>query len=108
MDIVGKGAICSHIQALWIYYCREHILGESTGIRSLAQNILVKVENGSCSGHRICIRGRRIIDEWGTMDELNRGTPERRVRLYQRQEDAYQAFVDRIAELEDKGFTNAD
>ena len=108
MDIVGKGAICSHIQALWMYYCREHILGESTGIRSLAQNILVKVENGSCSGHRICIRGRRIIDEWGTMDELNRGKPERRVRLYQRQEDAYQAFVDRIAELEDEGFTNAD
>ena len=107
MDAVGKGAICSHLQALWIQYCREHILGEVTGFKSLAQNILVKVDGVDTSGHRISIRGRRLIDEWGTMDELNGGKPERRVRLYQRQEDASRAFVDRIAELEKHGFVNA-
>lgn len=107
MDAVGKGAICSHLQALWIQYCREHILGEVTGMKSLAQNILVKVEEGDAAGHRISIRGRRIIDEWGTMDDLNGGKPERRVRLYQRQEDACTAFVNRIAELEEQGFINA-
>ena len=107
MDAVGKGAICSHLQALWIQYCREHILGEVTGLKSLAQNILVKADGHASSGHRISIRGRRIIDEWGTLDELNGGSPERRVRLYQRQEDASRAFVDRIAELENNGFVNA-
>ena len=107
MDAVGKGAICSHLQALWIQYCREHILGEVTGLKSLAQNILVKVDGETNSGHRISIRGRRIIDEWGTMDDLNGGRPERRVRLYQRQEDASVAFVDRISELEKQGFVNA-
>lgn len=107
MNIVGKGAICSHLQALWIHYCRENILGETTGIRSLAQNMLVKVEGESSSGHRISIRGKRIIDEWGSIDELNIGNPERRVRLYQRSEDAYQAFLARIAELEAQGFINA-
>jgi len=107
MDAVGKGAICSHLQALWIQYCREHILGEVTGMKSLAQNILVKVEEGDAAGHRISIRGRRIIDEWGSMDDLNGGKPERRVRLYQRQEDACTAFVNRIAELEEQGFINA-
>lgn len=107
MDIVGKGAICSHIQALWIHYCRENILGETTGIRSLAKNILVKVEGDTPLGHRISIRGKRIIDEWGSIDELNTGVPERRVRLYQRPEDAYQAFLARVAELEEQGFINA-
>jgi hypothetical protein len=107
MDAVGKGAICSHLQALWIQYCREHILGELTGLKSLAQNILVKANGGASSGHRISIRGRRVIDEWGTIDDLNGGKPERRVRLYQRQEDASRAFVNRIAELEQHGFVNA-
>ena len=107
MNVVGKGAICSHIQALWIHYCREEVLGGKDGIRSLAQNILVKVEEGRSSGHRISIRGRRIVDEWGTMDSLHAGTPERRVRLFQKQEDAYNAFLNRIAELEAQGFTNA-
>ena len=107
MDAVGKGAICSHLQALWIQYCREHILGQVTGMKSLAQNILVKVDGEASSGHRISIRGRRIIDEWGTIDDLNGGRPERRVRLYQRQEDACTAFVNRIAELEGQGFINA-
>ena len=107
MNVVGKGAICSHIQALWIHYCREEVLGGTTGIRSLAQNTLVKVEEGRSSGHRISIRGRRIVDEWGSMDALNAGTPERRVRLFQKQEDAYSAFLHRIAELEAQGFTNA-
>ena len=69
--------------------------------------MLVKVEGESNLGHRISIRGKRIIDEWGSVDELNTGTPERRVRLYQRPEDAYQAFVARITELEEQGFINA-
>ena len=107
MDAVGKGAICSHLQALWIQYCREHILGSSNGLRSLAQNTLIKVEGEASVGHRISIRGRRIIDEWGTMEALNGGVVERRVRLYQRQEDASMAFNNRITELEDQGFVNA-
>ena len=107
MAAVGIGAICSHIQALWIHYCREHILGSSSGLRSLAQNILVKVEGKTSVGHRISIRGRRIIDEWGSMDELTGGVSERRVRLYQRQEDASMAFNNRITELESQGFVNA-
>ena len=107
MDVVGKGAICSHIQAMWIQYCREHILGESTGIRSLASNIMIRIEDGVPFAHRISIRARRVIDEWETLDNLNLGKNERRVRVYQRQEDAYQAFLDRITELEQDGFTNA-
>ena len=103
-----KDPICSHLQALWIQYCREHILGESTGVKSLAQNILLQVtETGEKKAHRVSIRARRLIDEWGSLDDLNTGKSERRVRLYQRQKDAYAAFLDRISELESQGFTNA-
>ena len=45
MDAV-VGQHVGHLQALWIQYCREHILGEVTGMKSLAQNILVKVDGG--------------------------------------------------------------
>ena len=107
MDVVGKGAICSHIQAMWIQYCREHILGETTGIRSLASNMLIRMDGNLPFAHRISIRARRVIDEWETLDNLNAGKTERRVRIYQSQEGAYQAFLDRIAELEQAGFTNA-
>ena len=92
---------------MWIQYCREHILGESTGIRSLASNIMIRIEDGIPFAHRISIRARRVIDEWETLDNLNLGKNERRVRVYHRQEDAYQAFLDRITELEQGGFTNA-
>ena len=27
---MGAGSVCSHLQALWIHYCREHILGGAT------------------------------------------------------------------------------
>ena len=52
-------------------------------------------------------RSRRFIDESGSLDELNSGVPKRRVRIFQREEDAYQAFLDRISELEQQNFTNA-
>lgn len=104
----SKDPICSHLQALWIQYCRDHILGESTGVKSLAQNILLQVtESGEKKAHRLSIRARRVIDEWGSLDDLNGGKPERRVRLFQRQQDAYQAFLSRISELESQGFINA-
>jgi len=103
-----KPVICSHIQALWIQYCREHILGEQTGIKSLAQSMLIQLNDGQLGkAHRLRLRARRLIDEWGTLDELNSGRPERRVMMYQRQEDAYHAFEQRIADLESQGFINA-
>ena len=103
-----KPVICSHIQAVWIQYCREHILGGQTGIKSLAQNLLIQLNDGQMGqAHRIRLRARRLIDEWGTLDELNTGRPERRVMMYQRQEDAFHAFEQRIADLESQGFINA-
>jgi len=106
---MGPNAVCSHLQALWIHYCRDHILGGDNGLQSLAASLLVKVSDGESTGHRISIRGSRVIDEWGTIDDLNgvANKPERRVRLYQRQEDASKAYQSRIAELEGEGFVNA-
>ena len=101
--------ICSHLQALWIQYCREHILGEKTGIKSLVQNILVQIsDKGEVKeAHRLRLRARRLIDEWGSLDDITSGSPERQVILFQRQEDAYNAFVRRIKDLESNGFVNA-
>ncbi|MEC7988192.1 MAG: hypothetical protein VX278_23700 [Myxococcota bacterium] len=111
MDVMraeGKKPICSHLQAIWIHYCREYVLGEQTGIKSLAQSMLIQLQDGELGqAHRLRLRARRLIDEWGSLDELNSGRPERRVRMYQRQEDAYSAFLNRIADLESQGFVNA-
>ena len=72
------------------------------------QNILIQLQDGELGqAHRLRLRARRLIDEWGTLDELNSGRPERRVMMYQRQEDAYHAFLARIADLEASGFINA-
>ena len=108
---VKKGSsnpICSHLQALWIYYCRTYLLSDSTTAKTLDQRILLKItEDGKNYAHRLRIRSCRFIDESGSLDELNSGVPKRRVRIFQREEDAYQAFLDRISELEQQNFTNA-
>ena len=100
--------VCSHLQAVWIQYCREHLLGETTGVKSLAQSMLIQKENGEVGlVHRLRLRARRLIDEWGSLNDVTTGTPKRQVTLYQRQEDAYRAFLDRIKELESQEFINA-
>jgi hypothetical protein len=109
MEVKKDGSpICSHIQALWIYYCRTYLLSDSTEVKALDQRILLKLtEDGKNYVHRLRIRSRRFIDESGTLDQLNSGVPKRRVRMFQREADAYQAFLDRISELEQQNFTNA-
>ena len=100
--------ICSHIQALWIHYCRNYLLNDSNKSKNLDQRILIKVtDDGKNHAHRLRIRSRRLIDESGTLDQINSGTPNRRVRMFHREEDAYQAFLARITELEQQDFTNA-
>tara|TARA_B100000674_G_C37293154_1_gene668639 strand:- start:147 stop:275 length:129 start_codon:yes stop_codon:yes gene_type:complete len=41
------------------------------------------------------------------LNEVTTGTPKRQMTLYQKQEDAYKAFLERIKELESQQFINA-